>query len=203
MSKKIILLLSLFLIIFLACIASFVIIQNPQWLTQNSPVTRLLTPNPSPTPIGINSLSLTPATPSIIPGQINTVTVVLHSQNSNENNKPRIIQLEISYNPAALSDVALVPGDFFDNPTILLTTINERTGRISYALEARSTKGSGKTIGTVATISFTPNSAYTNRETTLSFLEKTMIRGKTDANILTDKHGTKLFFATGSATPKL
>ena len=113
--------------------------------------------------------------------------------------KPKIIQMEISYDPTALNDVAIEPGDFFTDPSVALDIIDIKTGRISYALQT--SKENQKTTGVVARLSFTPNPTFSGIQTSLSFLGKTMIRGIANKNILTATYGTKLIFASGSAKP--
>lgn len=144
------------------------------------------------------TLQLTPTNQQLVKGQINKVNILLDAKSINENDTPQIIQMEIAYDPLAFSDVSITPGDFFTDPTVLLSTINIRTGRISYALAASQANAPSKTTGVVATISFVPNPTFAGAETTLSFLGKTMIRGKNDINLLTDMYGTRLYLASSS-----
>ncbi len=160
--------------------------------------------NPSPTITTIHSLTLSPENSDVIQGQTNTIDIIFETQNSNYS-KPQVIQMEISYDPTALLDVDIVPGDFFTNPTEALKTINTHTGRISYALESDPSSPTSTYMlkNRVATISFTPNPTFTKNETALSFLGKTKIRDKAQDNIIMATYGTLLFFATGSAAPGL
>ncbi len=154
---------------------------------------------PTPTPAPITSLTLIPETASVLPQQTNTVDVVFDSSN-NTSYKPKIIQMEIGYDPMALENVAIAPGDFFPDPSVALNIIDFKTGRISYALQTA--KVNQKTKGIVARLSFIPNPTFSGIQTALSFLGKTMIRGMANENILTATYGTQLQFATPSATPK-
>lgn len=156
---------------------------------------------PTPTITTLHALTLSPRNQTVQPGQINTVDVILETQNSGDS-PPRLVQMEIAYDPSALLDVAIVPGDFFNNPTVSLKTINSNTGRISYALERSATETTQSTSNVAARLTFIPNPLFTESETALSFLGKTIIRGTTDFDILTTTYGTKLFFATPSATPR-
>jgi hypothetical protein len=157
--------------------------------------------SPTPTITTIYSLTLTPEKSTVVPGQTNTIYIMLDVQNSSPS-KPQLIQMEISYNPTALFDVEITPGDFFVRPTESLKIINTNTGRISYALEATATEPLTQTDilkNHIAKITFTPNPAFSKQETALSFLGKTKIRDKTKEHILTATYGTLLFFASGSA----
>jgi len=146
-------------------------------------------------------LSLEPISPTVLEGQINTINVVLDAHTPND--KPQLVQLEIAYDPTALSDVTITPGDFFTNATILLNTINPNTGRISYALEGSTTQQETNTNGIVAMISFIPNPTFIQPETTLSFLGKTMIQDNDGTALLTATYGTRLIFLNKNAVPGL
>jgi hypothetical protein len=161
--------------------------------------------SPTPTITTIHSLTLSPENSAAIPGQINTVNIILDTQNSSTS-KPQLIQMEISYDPNALLDVDITPGDFFTHPTVSLKTINTHTGRISYALQSQATEVTTQTdmLKTrVAKITFIPNPAFSKGETPLSFLGKTKIRDKANDTLITATYGTLLFFASGSAAPTL
>lgn len=170
-------------------------------LTQNSSPFRIaLRTTPTPTITSLHSLTLSPSFAIVRQGQINTIDVIIETQ-TNTTNRPRLVQMEIAYNPNALFDVEISPGDFFTHPTVILKTVNTNTGRISYALERSANEANEKTTGVAAKITFIPNPAFAGIETPLSFLGKTIIRGTTDTDILTATYGTRLFFATASATP--
>jgi hypothetical protein len=161
--------------------------------------------DPSPTITTIHSLTLSPENSNVIQGQLNTINILFDTQNSNYS-KPQLIQMEISYDPDALFDVDINPGNFFVNPSVALKTINTHTGRISYALHSQTNEMTTQTDvveNQIAKITFIPNPAFSKRETALSFLGKTKILNQTKDNIITATYGTLLFFATASATPKL
>lgn len=151
-------------------------------------------PTATPTPSPSLSLTLIATSSAVTENQTYTLHVITETHTNNKE-KPTIIQLEIAYDPNALSQVSITPGTYFDAPQVLLNNINTHTGRISYAL-------SGKEInetGSIATISVTKNPAFPDVETSLSFLPKSMIKGITDTNLLMATYGTKLYFASGSA----
>lgn len=148
----------------------------------------------SPTPVINNSLSFSPIDQTILPGQINSLNIILQSQNNNNEAIPNTIQLEIAYDPNAISNVSIQSGDFFQNPLILINTINEHSGRISYALEKSPSDSTIKALGTVATLSFIPNVNFTNNYSPIKFLEKTLIRGKNGENILTSTTSANIIF---------
>ena len=148
----------------------------------------------SPTPQPLFSLTLSPDNPTLIANQINTLKVILETQKP-QNQQPQTVQFEIAYDPNALHQIKLLPGTYFGAPKLLLSSINEKTGRISYALSGTATMLSG----IAATITFVPNPAFSGKETSVYFLPKSMIRGIAEENLLNATYGTKLFVATPSA----
>lgn len=133
-----------------------------------------ITVSPSPTPMSPNaktmlSIDSAPATLSSALSQ-HTVEVVLDTTNPVNG-----VQLELSYDPAMLTNVKIAPGTYFTQPNELINNINTTDGRISYALvEQLSVHGhNGK--GPVALISFDVKQGATISSTMLSFLPKTAV----------------------------
>ena len=87
-------------------------------------------------------------------------------------NKVTAVQLEIKYNPDLLTNVDIYPGDFFQNPKILLERIDTEEGIISYALGTEGQGVSGE--GIVAVVSFSEKT-IARGETSLDFLSKTAV----------------------------
>jgi len=82
-----------------------------------------------------------------------TVDIML----STERTKITVVQIELSYNPKVLSNIDIVPGTFFSNPTILLKKIDKVNGRISYLLGiGLGQKPVTAQQGQVAVLKFTP-----------------------------------------------
>jgi hypothetical protein len=194
MSKKFIFLLTLFLIIMLACGASIFIINNPSLLMQNQTVKNFFNQNATDQTQVTTNLSLGPLNTQAVPGKTQTISITLTSS-ANAKDTPRLVQLEIGYDPMILTNVSLKPGSYFSNPTVLLSNIDTHTGRISYAIEENTTNSTIQPSGTVAFLEFTPLAGFT--QTTIALLPKTMVRAKTETNILTTKTGTTLQFTNG------
>src|SRR5438045_1071840 len=140
MSKKFIFLLSFFVMLLVACVAIILLINNPSFFPQGENVRRLFNQKPTSTPISIITLSFSQPNMIVSQGQTNTIDVVINSEGNSTITIPKLIQLEIGYDPTALSDVTIQPGDFATNPTVLLNLIDQQTGRISYALETSTQK---------------------------------------------------------------
>lgn len=106
-------------------------------------------------------------------------------------NKVTAVQLELQFDPTVLTNVIVIPGSFFKNPTEFLNQIDTKTGRISYAfgigLQDQGVMGKG----IVATLSFEVKSP-TLQKTSILFLPKTLVTSekvtqtalKTTANAL-------------------
>ncbi|MCL5010455.1 MAG: cohesin domain-containing protein [Patescibacteria group bacterium] len=83
-------------------------------------------------------------------------------------------QIELSYNPAKLTDVAVYPGKFFSNAVILLNRIDRQNGRIFYALVLPHGAAPKKGTGVLAAVRFRP--LLTNGDKTqIRFMPKTLI----------------------------
>ncbi len=193
MSGKFLLLLTLFVILLCACIGVLLTANNPSWFDgQNAGV--FLGKTSSPSPVVSNTLSITSTNQTITPGQTNTLRVIIDSQDAFSDTRQQIIQIELSYDPKALTNVTMSPGDFFQQSTVTLNIIDPNTGRISYALEGTD-EPMQHTTGIVAIITFTPNPAFSGKETDVTFLPKTTIRTTGSENRLTTTYGTKLFLS--------
>lgn len=180
MSKK--LLAILFLLIAVPAVLYFVakvamppqpVVKTPQSApsTQQNPQTQI--------PLATNAqttLTFSPAQYSLS-STSGSIDILIDSGANNAS----AVQLEISYDPAMLKNVAITAGPFFANPLELLKKINQTTGRISYAFGAAlSDKGkTGK--GTVATISFT-STLPKGQNTTITLLPQTIVTAEKEEN---------------------
>jgi len=138
-------------------------------------------------------LSLSTSTQTARPGQTVTTAVLIH----NTDPEPDLVQLEIAYDPLALTIDSVTPGTFFRNPAVALQNIDPVAGRISYALHCPvvdSTKTScvNKASQTVTTITFTLNSYTIKDATALSFLPKTVVRTQGGRDILQKTNSLQL-----------
>jgi len=137
-------------------------------------------PTPSPTP------ATTPKEPaaqtSLLFGELSVTT---SSSSSNmvyslpinietQKNKTTAVQLELQYDPQILTKVAVTPGQFFENPNVLLNQIDAKTGRISYAFGVGLTDVGkmGKGIAAVLTFEAKPG---IEQATAILFLPKTKV----------------------------
>lgn len=93
-------------------------------------------------------------------------------------NKVTAVQLELSYNPDELLNVDIVPGTFFTDPVVLLKRVDEVTGRISLAIAIQPSGTAVNGAGTVASITFKPNTGVTS--SSINFIDKTQVTAESE-----------------------
>ena len=157
----------------------------------NSQVTRT-TLQPTPTPIAQTIINLTPNPVTLTEGTPGTIDVTMDTSE----NEVTAVQLEVLYDPKALSDVSVKPGTFFTSPVPLLNTIDKKEGRISYALAIAPAQSPLKGSGTVATIEFTKSTSTTLTQTELTLLPRTLVAAKgIGPSVLKKATGAKIIFS--------
>jgi len=138
--------------------------------------------SPTPTPYAQTSLQFSPATLNIPLGSVapQTVTVVATTRANDITG----VQLEISYDPKAITNVSIASGGMFTNPLIFNDKIDTINGRISYAYAITPSQQAKNGSGPVAVITFTPmrNAVDTNgqkiMQTKLSLLPKSVVTAR-------------------------
>lgn len=81
-------------------------------------------------------------------------------------------QIELSFDPKAISSVDITPGDFIPDPTVLIKSIDTKTGVIRYAIAIKPGDKMVKGTGVIATISFTKTGT---EETYINFLPQSQV----------------------------
>ncbi len=113
-------------------------------------------------------------------------------------NRVNAVQLELAYDPKALVNVDIKPGDFFPSPVVLLKNIDVVQGRISYALAISAGVNGKQGTGTIATLSF---NALSKAPTVVMFLPKTQVAAEgVQTSVLKSTIDTTIFKGTSSAT---
>lgn len=141
----------------------------------SSPYKKPSITTPTPTPMSVNAhttLSLSPASASES-SQLTqyTLAVVINTGENPVNS----VQMELAYDPQALTNVTLAPGDFFQQPSALVDNINTVDGRISYALAEQIDLPGKMGTGSVALLSFNVSPTFTDKTTTITFLPKSAV----------------------------
>lgn len=135
-----------------------------------APVTQVAIP--TPTPIAQTQLNF--GTLLSTPSALGKITYSLPVTISTGTNKVTAVQLELQYDPSVINTVAVAPGPFLANPVILLNKIDQKNGRVSYALGI-SPQDSGKLgSGNVAILTF-ETLVQTPTQTTIQFLPKSLV----------------------------
>ncbi len=151
----------------------------------------ITTKEKAPTTSALSILSLNPTTQTVVPGQSAYVDIFI----SNENVSPDTIQLEIGYDPYTVIPIAVTPGGYFMEQTVLLNTINPRNSRITFAITCTnkpSPCGSDPTKS-IARISFSISPSALKRETAITILPKTLVTSTNTPDITVKTASTKLF----------
>ncbi len=170
--------LMLFFLLFGALTLLVAIILHPLQLTADLPTAiRIFIPNNVPR----SDLYLSPA--AVIPAASGSgeVSVVADTKS----NTIGTVQLEIGYDPGKITVTSVTPGNFLGDQTVLLSEINNDSGRISYAATTKNGEKSGK--GILTTINFWVHYPVLSRTTAFRFYPKTglMHIGETGSLIAT------------------
>lgn len=137
------------------------------------------TPQPSPTPAP-TPVSFAKTTLFLTLGEVEGPTATDSGKKVDVNintseNLVTAVQLELSYNPKDLMDVDIEASVFFQNPVVLLKNVDEKNGRVSYALGIAPGQSGVRGKGTVAVLTFNKNETSASTSTTISFLPKTLV----------------------------
>ncbi len=181
MSKKLI----ATLIVFIVLLGIFIFV-NTAYLNTSKPPT-VVKKKPQPYSIPVASLSLLPNPITVSSSKSASLNIVM-SGNLPEN-RMTIAQIELSYDPLTLFGVSITPGNYFIDPQITLSSIDYRTGRISYALRGNHSQ-QGSSI--VAQINFTASGYGVLRQTEMKFLPKTLIHTDDGAVNLSETNGASI-----------
>ncbi len=129
------------------------------------------------------------------PGQTSQLNIQLTSQGKH----PTLLQLELAYDPTALSEISITPN--IPNSNILLNNNDEKTGRISYAINLPANVKPLSFSEIPVILKFKVRSYTTQKQTTLFFLPKTAVLSK-DTNIpIKIAYGAKILISSPSAQP--
>ncbi len=125
---------------------------------------------PSPASTAQTVLSMSPGNVNVGAGATGNVTINADTGD----NAITAAQLEISFDPKALSNIIVTAGSYFQNSFELLNKIDYKTGKISYALGLPPTASAKKGTGAIATITFT-SLLPLGQSTQLIFTEKSLV----------------------------
>jgi hypothetical protein len=135
-----------------------------------------MTPNPLVLTVG-----------SVIPS---TISVVIDSGSHDIT----AAQLELSYDPKMLTITDIAPGDFIENPLVLLKNIGDADGRVTFAFGIQPTGTGKKGKGTIAKITVVGKGAG-GQSTNLTLLPKTLITATgVEKSVLKSATGTSVLF---------
>lgn len=128
---------------------------------------------PTPTPVEQSTLTLSPNPATLTSGNSGTIDVIIDTAV----NEVKGVELEMAYDPEALSAITITPAEFFPAPVILKKNIDRKTGRITFALGLRPSQVPVTGIGKVATIRFTKATGATGT-TEIEILPNSLVAAK-------------------------
>lgn len=147
-------------------------------------------PTVTPTPPAFTTINLSPNPVTIT--QDGTIEVVIDTGD----NELTAVQLEIAYDPAYLTNVTMTPGSFFPDPIELLNTVDDQTGRVTYALGITPAQTPVRGSGAVATITFQKNLSSGPGQTQVDLLPKTLVTQQgVGPSVLKSTSGTTVIIA--------
>jgi hypothetical protein len=94
-------------------------------------------------------------------------------------NKVAQVQLELRYNPQELTILSLRPGDYFPQSILLLNEIDEKRGRVNFALTIPENLPEKTGRGELVTLIISrPIDASESSKSSIEFLPKTSVRDR-------------------------
>lgn len=192
MSKKLIALLSIFLI-------SFALLLYVKFFgANNSRIQTIIPKQLIPNPILSTNLSIVPdsiiATSSAnLPAVRQGATLNIAMDSNIPESGVKIVQFELGYDPHSIFITDITPGGYFFNPEVILNKIDYKTGRISYAIKGESNRANPRT-NVAAVISFNPVNNYLKPQSEIYFLPKTIVKNDGYVVKISSTSGTKIIF---------
>jgi hypothetical protein len=183
---------SLFIILLLSVGALAFVAYDKQ---QNQFITSLTKPLISRLSPARVTLSFLTGEQTVRPGQTVTLAVMIHDPQPH----PTVVQVEIGYDPSAITVDSISPGTFFTKPVVALQNIDPVAGRISYALRCPNQQNSDQAVdcvnsssSSVAMVTISINPYTIQNATSLSFFPKTAIRTASGRDLLKKTNGEQL-----------
>lgn len=124
-------------------------------------------------------------------------TGIIHVDIETNANEVTAIQLELQYDPKAITNVRIKPSQFFASPVELMKRIDRKNGKITYMVGISPLQKPIKGRGTVAEISFKKVPSANFRETEFTFsrtanAESIVAATGVDLSVLKSTYGTKI-----------
>ena len=152
--------------------------------------------SPVPTVPAHSVLSLSPSSLSVAPGQQGKVDVLIDTSD----NDVTAVQLELTYDPALVSNVQLTPGAMFENPVVLINSNDLQKGKVTYALGITPNKPTLKGTGSVASVTFTAK-GQSGSQTKFDLLPTTLVTARGVASsVLKSSSGTVIMITQQSGS---
>ena len=162
---------------------------------QKKIVQSLVTHPTAISPVTTSEVSL--ITSPVRAGQTIRVLAMIYPAESNAG----LVQLEIGFDPIALTPFSIMPGTYFKNAKVYLKTVNQHTGRISYAVGCAHSATKSPCVKNsnqpAAIITFTANPYAQMTNTTVKLLPKTLLKSADDHEIPFKTSGASIALHSG------
>lgn len=192
---------TIFLLLFLFILAGgLVLLYNNGGKIMNTNVAiapPLVSPEPTPTPSVQTTLSFSP-NPLIIASASGTLALSIDTGTNNVN----AVQIELSYDPNAITNMKILQGTFFSDATQLLNNIDAKNGKASYVLVISPSGKAQSGKGTVAIVSFTTK-LPSGQKTNITFTPKTLVTAEdVPTSVLKATDSAEIIFIQSAGEPK-
>lgn len=168
------------LVVVVAILSFAAVLQSVQKSLQKgeSVSTKAPTPTIDPALAPDTTLISSPSATLLKPGNQKIFDIVIDSGR----NSLVTTQIEMGFEPEFIDVISVQPGTFFDTPTVLLNTIDRKTGRIVLALGTTTAQKGTGTLAQVTVIGKKPTISK-GAATKLIFLPKTQALGNSNKNL--------------------
>ena len=113
-----------------------------------------------------------------------------------KSNNVTAVQLELKYDPTAITDVKLTTGDFLTQPIVLINRRDEKAGTVTYAIGINPSQKPRTGKGIVAHIAFSKVQATKAKSTSLSLLDTSIVTSSgIDGSVLKSVSGAKVILS--------
>lgn len=151
--------------------------------------------SPSPTPPAYTTMELSPNPVTVTAAGTGKIEILIDTYQ----NTATGVQVELSYDPKAITNIVVTPGTFFNNPLIIpqWNKVDPQTGRISHAQVLPPSQAGVKGKGIIATMTFSRVLNSGLAQTQLQFMPKTAVtQSGVNPSVLKSSEGTIINLGT-------
>ncbi|MBI4080184.1 MAG: hypothetical protein HY430_00245 [Candidatus Levybacteria bacterium] len=163
--------------------------------TERKKLPTIPTEKVTPTPIAHTFLSLSPNPVTVSQNGAGSVDVIIDT----DKDKASGYQLEMTYDPEALTNVQIKQAGLFANalPLTPINKVDQATGRITFAVGISPAQDSIAGKGTIATITFNKKPGTSESQTTIQILPQTVVTDlERSSSVLKESSNTTILLSS-------